>query len=110
MFDYDHSEAAKAEIDQLIAALARLTRLWRMSCGASNGAFRVLQIACLGTGSLHAEELFRFDKDNRIAALIVLGLAPVLGTDGMPITAELRAALERESNRLAKQRGRGNRE
>lgn len=107
MFD-DDTTAALAELD---AAIERLTRLWGMNCGASSGAFRVLQMACLGTGSLHAADLFRFDENNRCAALTVLGFGPILGTGGMPITPALRAALEHESARVGKLRGgRGNRE
>lgn len=107
---FDDAEA-EAEVNALLAAIDRLVRLWGMSCGASPGAFRALQMACLGTGSLHAEDLFRFDEDNRAAALLVLRFGPMLGTDGMPITPELRAALERESARIGKLRGsRGNKE
>lgn len=107
----DDNAVALAELDTLNAAIARLVRLFGISCGASPGAFRVLQMACLGTGSLHAEDLFRFDEDHRLAALTVLAFGPILGTDGMPITPELRAALERESARVGKLRGgRGNRE
>lgn len=108
---FDDDAAAMAEVDALIAAIERLARLWGMSCGASAGAFRVLQMACLGTGSLHANDLFRFDEDNRAAALTVLRFGPILGTDGMPCSPALRAALERESARVGKQRGgRGNKE
>lgn len=108
--DDDTDTAVRAEFDKLLAAINRLTRLWGMSCGASPGAFRVLQMSCLGTGTLHADELFHFDEDNRAAALTVLRFGPMLGTDGMPITPELRAALQRESDRIGKHRGgRGNR-
>ena len=109
---FDDTEAdAEAEVTALLTAIARLVRLWGMSCGASAGAFRILQMSCLGTGSIHAEDWARFDEHNRAAALTVLRLCPLLGTDGMPITPELRAALERESARIGKLRGsRGNKE
>jgi len=115
MFDaseIEHDERdAQREVEELLAAIARLVRLWGMSCGASLGAFRVLEMTCIGTGSLHADELFRFDEGNRAAALTVLRWGPVLGTDRMPISPELRAALQKESDRLGKLRGgRGNKQ
>lgn len=104
-----HDADAEAEVNALLAAIERLVRLWGMSCGASHGAFRVLQMTCIGTGSLHADDLFRFDELNRAAALTVLRWAPTMGTDGMPISAALRDRLQRESDRVGKLRGsRGN--
>lgn len=99
------------EARALWLAIERLVRLWRMSCGSSPGAFRVLQVACLGTGSIHAEDLARFDPDNHAAAMTVLRWNFILRAGGMPISDDLRARLERESTRIGNlRRGQGNKE
>lgn len=102
--DDTHDEAAA-----LWPAVARLVRLWGMSCGSSPGAFRVLQVACLGTGSIHAEDLARFDSENHAAAMTVLRAHFILRS--IPVPPALRENLERESARIGKlRRGRGNKE
>jgi hypothetical protein len=81
------------------AAVERLASLWRADSGASPAAFAILRIALTGQGSISADDLWRFDKTNRAAALGLLAYALAHGYDAAPCPDGLRAAIYAEPSR-----------
>jgi hypothetical protein len=80
------------------AATTRLARLWWMNCGASPGAFAVLRVALTAQGSISADDLWRFDQDNREAAMGLLCYALAVGYDAVPAPEGLRQAIYAEAH------------
>ena len=83
----------------IAAAVERLAALWRMDCGASPGAFNVLRVGLTGQGSISADDLWRFDAQNRAAAMGLLRFALAKGYDAAPVPEGLRQAIYDEAKK-----------
>jgi hypothetical protein len=98
-------EEARALTQAAMEATERLTRLWKLDCGASHAAFRALQMCHLGNGRIAMEDLARLDKNNRKAALTLITYGLKFGSESLPISESLRTALLNEQIRVSEIRG-----
>lgn len=75
------------------AAVKRMEGCWNSGSGASAGAYAVLRFALLAEGEIQPDHLWKFDQDNRDAALGLLYYALFVGWDAVPAPDHLRSEL-----------------